>query len=385
MRPQSIVVSVLLLACFTTAPFARAQETVAPSQTTPAAAAQPSEFAQPVVITGRLAGPRLWYIAKDDAEVFLLGTLSPLPADLEWDSQAVQSIINQVDAVYDEPVVRGGALDAARIVSLAVTTLLFRRDAIYLPDGKTLREISPELGARYAETMIRLDQDITNYKAAQRAARRGRPAPEQATPTERRLQSLREDAETSGRTLPYWLAMGVMAKGLESVGLGDRETTVSEEVSRLARRADVPVRDVRAYNFEASDIKRLLAAVRSIPMDKQLTCLSAALDLVDSDLPQLRARADAWSRGDVEALRTLPPPPQGRICGDMLRDQIGDLRSLGGAKPSEIDPGALYLEKLQEIMRKPGARLMVAPIDATIRPGGLVDRMREAGYEVKGP
>ncbi len=353
-----------------------AQESAAPSQ---------EAVDREVVIVGRQPGPQTWYVTNGDSEAFLFGALGPLPDAMEWDSSALARIIGQVDLVLLPPEVRGGPADAARLLSLTVTSALFRRESIYLPSGQTLADIAdPALADRYATTIARLDAEERSLRAAQRAARRGETAAPSA-PDPARFERVRQEAAKDGRLLPFWLAASTYADALDSAGLDPRPERVLDEIKRLARRAKAPVRPVQSFSFEASDGKVLLRAAREAPLKAQLACLEQTLDAIDRNLPTLEARANSWAVGDIARLRAAPEPEELNVCRREFLAHTGALASLDGKRLDDIDLLALYMDSLEKSLAEPGARLVVAPMSLVLEPNGLLDRLRAAGYEVRGP
>jgi hypothetical protein len=46
-----------------------------------------------VVVSGVQPGPGLWKVSKGDHVMWVLGTLSPLPRDMQWQAQEVEQVI----------------------------------------------------------------------------------------------------------------------------------------------------------------------------------------------------------------------------------------------------------------------------------------------------
>src|SRR3546814_3226630 len=71
----------------------------------PAAAPTPDDIVDmdAVVVSGVLPGPRMWRVSKGDNDLYILGTLSPLPKRMEWMSREVEDTIARSQAVIAPP------------------------------------------------------------------------------------------------------------------------------------------------------------------------------------------------------------------------------------------------------------------------------------------
>lgn len=94
----------------------------------------------PIVVSGVQPGPGMWRVSRDGRVLHLLGTLSPLPRDIDWISRDVEAVIAQSQEVLQPPSV---AVDSGvgmfRSVLLIPSALKARRN----PDGKILDEVVP--------------------------------------------------------------------------------------------------------------------------------------------------------------------------------------------------------------------------------------------------
>src|SRR3546814_12295756 len=102
--------TVVLVACLVVLPThaqsaEEPQASVAPMPVTrdasPAAAPTPDDIVDmdAVVVSGVLPGPRMWRVSKGDNDLYILGTLSPLPKRMEWMSREVEDTIARSQAV----------------------------------------------------------------------------------------------------------------------------------------------------------------------------------------------------------------------------------------------------------------------------------------------
>ncbi|CAJ24453.1 GumN protein (fragment) [Xanthomonas euvesicatoria pv. vesicatoria str. 85-10] len=124
---------------------ATAGEAVPPKLATPAPAVVDLEA---MVVRGVQPGPGLWKVSKGDHVLWILGTLSPLPKRLQWQSTEVETIIGQSQQVLAAPTVQ---VDADMGFFGKLTLLPSAMKAMKNEDGRELRDILPaDLYARWS-------------------------------------------------------------------------------------------------------------------------------------------------------------------------------------------------------------------------------------------
>src|SRR3982751_3974391 len=59
-----------------------------------------------IVVSGEQPGPGLWKVSTGDHVLWILGTLTPLPKDMHWQSKEVEAAIASAQGVLDPPRVK---------------------------------------------------------------------------------------------------------------------------------------------------------------------------------------------------------------------------------------------------------------------------------------
>jgi len=73
----------------------------------------------PVVVSGVQPGPGMWRVTSAHGNVlWILGTVSPLPARLDWRADEVKAVIASADACWDRRAGRWMPMSAFSAVSL---------------------------------------------------------------------------------------------------------------------------------------------------------------------------------------------------------------------------------------------------------------------------
>lgn len=285
-----------------------------------------------VVITGVRAGPGLWRVHRGAAQLWILCTVAPLPKDMTWRSRRIERLLGATDTVLIGKPLNVGIL---RILWLLVT----QRDLVMVPAGRRLRDVlPPALYARFAADRAKFTHNNDKWE----------------------------------RYRPIIAAGMLQEAALRSVGLSTR-LEVGMIVRKLARG-----RDVRVEEFRAAGIGDALDALRTVPVATEQKCVAAILATVESGLPRLVARADAWAVGDIARIQALPEPAE-----------VGECRSAieGGGGPAALLRRIQYawLARLDAQLRAGGRTLAVVNMDLLLRPGGLLDELRAQGYQVDAP
>jgi uncharacterized protein YbaP (TraB family) len=241
---------------------------------TPAAA---QETLEEVVVLGEQPGPAMWQVSKGDHSLWIVGTLTPLPSKMTWRSKQVEATVKRSGEVLAGSSVRGD-LQGGRFAAMRLIPSLLRLRAN--PDGATLQQILP------TETYERWTRLYRKYFG--------------------------KDPTDKERWRPMFAADALYEKALERSGLSPREV-VSPKIEQLAKAAKIRVRK-REFRVPINDPRGLIAEFATTPRDKDIACLVATLDRIEKDLPNMRARAEAWAKGDVARLRALPYSNQTETC-----------------------------------------------------------------------
>ena len=94
-----------------------------------------------VQVTGEQPGPGLWKVTGPQGHIlWILGTVSPLPARVEWRSDEVERTIAGVDHVLGDP---GFGLDAKIGFFKGLTLLPLAKKTARDPQGRTPNQALP--------------------------------------------------------------------------------------------------------------------------------------------------------------------------------------------------------------------------------------------------
>jgi uncharacterized protein YbaP (TraB family) len=291
----------------------------------------PAEL-QELIVTGERAGPGLWHVYRGGAQLWIFGTVSPLPKDMTWRSKQLDAILDYTDQLL---VAKPFEIGVARALWLIVT----QRDLLMVGHGKKLKDVLPaDLYARFA---------------AQRSV-------------------YTKDAAKWEKFRPIIAAAFLEEEALHRVGLSTR-LDLADEVRHLARK-----HRVRIEEFKFAGLSDVLDALKSLPPATEFKCVGASLATIESGLPRLIDRAQAWARGDVERIQSLPESAEVGACRAAITVEAGPGDLLAQLKH-------IWLENMERHLRSGGVTLAVVNMDMLIEPGGFLDELRARGYAIDAP
>ena len=253
MRTPIVMVVLSLLLCFDLA----AAET--PSEN--------SEALDEVVVTASRPGPELWRVSKGEHELWLLGTVSPIPRKMQWDNQLIAGVIKDSTALLLPP-----------RVNLDVKIGFFAG----------LMLIPKAMGASNNPDKQRLEQQVS-------------PADYQRWLALKKLY--RYSGQKIERKRPFVAASRLHDRALKRVGLSD-DDPIYNAITKLAKRQRLKVIKPE-LPVVITDAKAMLNEFRAGSLADG-PCFAQTLAYLENDLQTARKRADAWADGDILALKALP-------------------------------------------------------------------------------
>lgn len=328
----------LLLAALLSSPSLHAQ---APDPSTETAT--PVTLAT-VTVSGVLPGPGLWKVSKDGHVLWLLGTLRPLPKNMEWESLQVERVL----ANSQEFITSGGLSITSDIgwfrgLMLVPKALKARKN----PDDKTLQELLPApLYARWAvlkKTWLGNDRSVERWR-------------------------------------PMFAAQELYSTALKKNGLRGGDQIVSKLV-KLAKKQDITVTSPMV-SMKIKDPKAALNTFNETRLD-DIACFEKTMARIETDLPAMKARANAWAIGEMAAIRALPYEDQRDSCESAVLEN--QLAKQLGLVDVEAKVYAAWRKAIDTALEKNTSTLAVMSIAELLKPDGELARLQAMGYTVEPP
>lgn len=304
----------------------------------------PTALLETVVVSGVQPGPGLWKVSKGDHVLWVLGTLSPLPKRMSWESREVEGVIAQAQRVLLTPRVDVDVAGGAFTGIFLLPSLLKARNN---PDKQTLADVLPaDLYARWQ-------------------------------PLKRKYIGRSDSVE---KRRPIFAAQELYEEATDDAGLRI-DGKVSEAVEKLAKKHDVAL-DSPSIKVRLAEPRDTLREFAKTSLD-DIDCLRKTVERLETDLPAMQLRANAWAVGDVEALRALPYVDQNQACRDaMLRNSVVQERGMGDLRERLA---ATWLAAAEKTLSENAVSLAVLPISQLFQDDGYLAALQARGYAVEAP
>jgi uncharacterized protein YbaP (TraB family) len=285
-----------------------------------------------LVVTGERPGPGMWHVHRGAANVWILGSISPLPRDITWRAAQVEEVMQRTSQVLVQKPIE---LSIPRVLWM----LIADRKYLMVGSGKRLKDVMPpDLHARFA---VQRDQ-------------------------------VTDDADKWEHYRPIIATAFLQQAAFHKVNLSMR-LDLGAALRKLAEKHGVRIEEVKVAG--AGD---MLEALKSMPAATERICVEASLHTIESGLPRLMQRAQAWADGNVERIENLPELKEVDACRNALDAGKGASDVIGRIRDT-------WLLNIEKYLRADGTTIAVINLDLLLERGGLLDQLRAKGYEVDAP
>jgi uncharacterized protein YbaP (TraB family) len=312
--------------------------TTIPSSPTAATSAADQAPTEEVVVEGNHEGPRMWRVSKGDHTLWILGTISPLPRKMTWQSDAVETVLQETQEVLPAWPSIGVGANPFTALRLYFTWRKIQKS----PDHTKLQEqLPPQLYARFSALKARY------------------------APRDSKLDELR----------PMLAGGRLLDDVLDVSGLTMRNE-VQQTVLKLANKQNVKVHQTK---MKVDDPVDVLKDLGETPKDSEIACLAAIVSRLETDLGPMQARARAWALGDVDSLRSLPHSVDDRIACLAAVSSSERIRNLVIRAQDD------WLIEAEDAIARNKSTLAVQSMDRLLGDDGILATLRKKGYTVEGP
>jgi TraB/PrgY/gumN family len=293
-----------------------------------------------LLVTGERPGPGMWRVSKNGHDLWILATLEPLPKNMTWRSLVVEQRIANSQVVLASPDVD---IDVGFFRGLTLIPALLR--ARKSPDGRTLEQILPhDLYIRWLALRVKYLGSYDEHKR------------------------------------PILAAGDVYDGALNASGLTSNGM-IWDAVEKTARKDHVTVQPV-LLKLKLSDAKGAVRDLGKIPQEAEVGCIAKTVERVEVDLQPMRQRANFWSLGDIDGLRSLPYPDEDAACLAAFL-AVPEFRDQYESARSQLED--LWVSSAEAAVDKNTSSFAVLPITTLLKEGGAIDRLKQQGYEVVEP
>jgi hypothetical protein len=295
-------------------------------------------------VSGVMPGPGLWKVSKGDHVMWILGTLSPLPQRMQWESRDLEDVISHSQQVLLSPSIKPK-------IDVGFFGKLFLMPSAYSArkndNGATLQQVLP--APMYARWLV-LKQ---KYIGKDNGIERWRPIFAAQKLYHSAIKA--NDLSTSG---------GVQA----NIDALAKKYAVNETATTYEVVIEHPHDAIKTFKRSGID---------------DVGCFGRTLDSIEHDIPAITARANAWATGDLDALRKLPDSNRFGACVNAITD-ADFARKLGFADaPQKLE--AVWLSAARTALNNNRQTFAMLPIDQLLSANGYVGKLKAQGYRVELP
>jgi len=288
-----------------------------------------------VLVVGEQPGPGLWKVSSGHHALWILGEVAPQPDQVRWRSRKFESLLAKSQEVL---------LDFSGVMWPNKTQDNAEARVRKLPSGQTLKDVvSPELYARAD------------------AARKFFRTPEQ-------IDELR----------PFYAGRRILLSALRSMDM-EKRFSATLSVMKLAQHASVRVTslDTPGQTHEEQ--------LKNIEQGSTVPCLEMMVRLVEDGGTGLRRLANAWSVGDIDALRLLVPVYA--LQPDHHENKCSVALYGGEQRANEFVARRteVWLGEAERALRDNESTMAVVSMAELFAPDGYLAGLRARGYQVAEP
>lgn len=315
-------------------PMAKPVGAPAPRAPAPAFAVQPT-FADPgqsaaldqVVVVGHPPGPAMWRVRKGDAELVIIGGLSPLPHMLAWNEVRVKAALTGAKALLLPPRTSVNPLEALK--------LALRAGALRLPGSEPLQaKLPPDLRARFAQAVAVAHADPAHY----------------------------------AKWKPAVAGLLLIGDFRRAAGLSTAKPGTT--IARLAKATGTPIR-----YMDKLSAAPVFDSLVGLPEPAQFACLRAEVDDVDKEAGHAVPAAQAWANGRLDQVRANWSTEALDRCL-LPSARVQALLERGTADATR---------ELERALSTPGRTVALVDLHFLLRSDGLLDRLKADGAQITTP
>jgi uncharacterized protein YbaP (TraB family) len=288
-----------------------------------------------VLVRGSQPGPGLWKVVSPRGHVmWILGEVSPLPREVKWKSTKFDQLLRNSQELL---------LDFSGYWRASEAEMAAYRKVQKLPPGTALKDvISPELHARVEKT-AKIFGATT-------------------------LEELR----------PFSATNRLVTSAMKSLNMTGFSARFDAEALGRKRRVKVTSFAVAEPPFEER-LKNWQDASNAV-------CLERLVDAIEDGGNGVKRLANAWSTGDIEALRQLVPTYSFSRDGFRTEECAAAMR--GGEQQSREYKAArtkAWLDEAERALRVNRSTMAVVLMSELFATDGYLAALRARGYEVIEP
>ncbi|WP_229506286.1 TraB/GumN family protein [Massilia sp. BJB1822] len=302
--------------------------------------------AEKILIVGQRPGPGMWRVSKDDHVLWVFAKYGPLPLKMEWRSHEVEAVLAKSQEYLPSPTSHAstGVWGTIKLVTALPSIWNMQNN----PNGATLREVVP---AESYERWLALKE---KYMAGDKEVERYR---------------------------PIFAASSLFEHGLKQIGLSNKEQ-VLPTIDKLVKQYKLKVTP-SSVNVDMSDASKLLKDFSKSTLEDG-SCFATTLAQLETDIDNMRLRANAWATGDIELIRQLNFADREGTCRAAV-----EASTAFQSRPDLLEMRAksrdIWIANAEKALESNTSTFAVLTMQDVLSPTGLIARLQAKGYKVEAP
>ncbi|MDQ3144509.1 MAG: TraB/GumN family protein [Pseudomonadota bacterium] len=279
--------------------------------------------ADEIVVTAQRTGVPVWRVVSPTTTLVLIGSIEGVAKDTKWNAAALTETLTKADRVMFPSMVGVSASPFSMVGYL----IKWRKQA-NLPRGRSLAQMLPP--AQF-QRLVALQK-----------------------------RGLIKPGFEGKHPLHLSIALRNVAEGKRGYG-----PSASDYVRTAAKKYKikmVPIATMRA--------KRVANDFFTTPPSAYLPCLMDSVALLEAGPGAVKARSDAWAQRRVQAVLSSPAEQVQESCLPP---------AFSAHKPQDLR------SEMHNLLRQKPLTVAVVELKTLARPGGILDNLQAAGYDIRGP
>jgi len=295
-----------------------------------------------VVVYGIQKGPGLWKVSNGENTLWILGTLSPLPKRMKWESLEVEMVINDSQAYLVPPSVTAD-IGFFQGLSLATSAIGIKKN----PDKKKLKDVVP--AEIYARWLVLKKKYLGRNSKIEKSR-------------------------------PIFASSKLFDKAITKIGL-THNTKIEKKVRKLAKKSKLKF--IRpTIKIDLNEPKSAIKKFKKTDIS-DLECFYKTLERLEGDLNIMRLRANAWARGDVTELKQLTFVNQNKSCISAILSN--DIAKDMGIEDIQQRLRNLWLKNAKDALNTNKSTFAILPISSLLSENSYLKSLAEFGFQIKDP
>ncbi len=189
---------------------------------------------------------------------------------------------------------------------------------------------------------------------------------------------IKDDVESER---PFFVADALYRAGLQHAGLSTSDE-VMREIDRLVRKSKIRVMHSHV-SMEFKDPAATIKQLKKGAMD-DVDCFTKTVERMETDIDAMQVRANAWARGDIDAIRKLGYADNGTACKKAMENTAALQNALAGQMPDQR-MRKLWLEAAEQALATNASTFAVLRLKNILEGNDLIAALQARGYSVEAP